>query len=172
MSRDDSRDRIAAEWWHAMIANRESGAARGLAARFRRAAEIAVLAEPAVHELAARLSIRPAQAPTLVRLVQVLAELRSDDPSPLARRLGGTKQVLSPLRFQRLSRARDEEFVTLLRRALVIADRRCNVARLAGDVLNWDHPDWGDKVRTCWCFEYFDPRPPEAEMQPSGEMPA
>lgn len=148
-----TRGDIAADWWREALANRESGAARGLAARLRRADGVAVLAEPGVQGLARRLGMGSAQAGDLIRLVQVLAELRDGDGASLARRLGG--EVLSPLRFQRLMRARDAEFTTQLRRAILMADRRCNVARLAGDVLVWDHPDWGDAARARWCFDYF-----------------
>lgn len=148
-----SKGEIAAAWWREALADRTSGAARGLSARLRRAEGMAVLAEPGVQALARRLGMGPAQAGDLIRLVQVLAELRDGDGATLARRLGN--DVLSPLRFQRLMRARGDEFTTQLRRAILMADRRCNVARLAGDVLVWDHPDWGDAVRARWCFDYF-----------------
>lgn len=148
-----SRGEIARDWWRATLADRDSGAARGLAARLRRADAIELLAEPEVHGLARRLGLGVMDADRLIRLVQVLADLRHDDPAPLARRLGG--EVLSPLRFQRLLRANGEEFTTLLRRAILMADRRCNVARLAGDLLAWDHPQAGDRIRARWSFDYF-----------------
>lgn len=143
---------LCADWWRVSLANRDSGAARGLAARLRRADALGVLVEPAVQVLARRLGLGPADAPRLIRLVQVLADLRADDRLTLAQRLAG---VLSPLRFQRLIRVEDEEFTTQLRRAIVMADRRCHVARLAGDLLAWDYPKAGDKARACWCFDYF-----------------
>ena len=148
-----SRANIAAAWWRASLADRTSGPARGLAARLRRAEGIAVLAEPAVQELARRLEMGPRDAASLILLAQVLAELRENDPASLARRLGGCD--LSTLRFQRLMRMRGDEFADALRRMIIMADRRCNVALLAADLLVWDHPDWGDAARVRWCFDYF-----------------
>ncbi len=147
-----TRGDICADWWRGALADRDSGVARGLAARLRRADALGVLAEPAVQALARRLGMGPADAPRLAGLVQVLADLRADDRAPLAARLAG---VLSPLRFQRLMRVEGEEFTTQLRRAILMADRRCDVARLAGDLLAWDHPEWGDEARARWCFQYF-----------------
>jgi CRISPR system Cascade subunit CasB len=147
-----TRGDICADWWRGALADRESGVARGLAARLRRADALGVLAEPAVQALARRLGMGPADAPRLIRLAQVLADLRADDRASLAQRLS---DVLSPLRFQRLMRLEGEEFTTQLRRAIVMADRRCDVARLAGDLLAWDHPDRGDRARAHWCFDYF-----------------
>jgi CRISPR system Cascade subunit CasB len=103
-------------------------------------------------------------------LVQILAELRADDGKPLASRVGGVEPILSTLRFQRLLRARDEEFVTALRRAIVMADRCANVARIASDILLWDHPEWGDRVRARWCFEFFDVSAQGTEPQSSAEV--
>ncbi len=147
-----SKAEICADWWRVALANRESGVARGLAARLRRADALAVLAEPQVQVLARRLGMGSTQAGPLVRLVQVLADLRESDGASLARRLGA---VLSPLRFQRLMRVEGDEFTTQLRRAIRMADRRCNVKKLALDLLVWDDPDKGDLVRADWCFQYF-----------------
>lgn len=147
-----TRGEVCADWWRGSLADREAGAARGLAARLRRADALAVLAEPAVQMLTRRLGMGPTDAPRLIGLVQVLADLRESDHATIARRLGG---VLSPLRFQRLMRVEGEEFTTQLRRAVVMADRRCNVARLAGDLLAWHHPEVGDRIRAQWCFDYF-----------------
>ena len=155
MTEGQGRGAMAAAWWRRALADRESGPARALAARLRRAGGIEALAEPEVQALANSLGLGPAQALGLIRLVQVLAEVRNDDRQSLARRLGGAEPVLSPLRLQRLLRAREEEFVTQLRRAVIMADRSCNVAFLARDLLVWDHPDWGDETRARWCFDYF-----------------
>ena len=152
----------AAQWWREHIADRERGASRGLAARLRRAQGVAVLAEPAVHELARQLGMGPTRAGKLVSLVNALAELRENDPSALPARFGGHEPSLSPARFQRLLRARDDDFDNQLRRAIIMADRRCNVARLASDLLLWDHPDYGDRIRARWSFEYFATPAPSA----------
>lgn len=152
---------IAAHWWREHLADRDSGAARGLAARLRRADGIAALAEPQVIALARRLRLGPPQAEVLLRLVTVLAGLRANDPQPLATRLGGQEPTLSTLRFQRLMRADGDELTRQLRRALPMADRRCNVARLAGDLLLWEHPVHGDRIRACWTFDYYAVPAPE-----------
>ena len=165
-TRSASRGDTAAAWWRVALADRDSGAARGLAARLRRGGAAATLGEPAVHDLARRLGMGPGQAPQLVRLAEVLAEVRADDPAPLARRLGGPEPVLSTLRFQRLLRATADDFTAQLRRALAMADRRCNVGRLAGDLLLWEHSDWSDPVRARWSFDYFG-APPPAQLAPS-----
>lgn len=165
----DTKAETVAAWWRMALADRDSGAARALAARLRRAGAIEALAEPAVQELARRLWIGPAQAPRLVRLVQVLAELRNDDPAPLARRLA--EAGVSHLRFQRLLRASDQDIAPQLRRALIMAERRCNARRLAGDLLAWDHPEWGDPVRARWCFDYFGGPAPASTLPPE-ETPA
>lgn len=162
MSQAQGRAGAARDWWRDSLADRASGAARGLAARLRRASPLEALSEPAVQALARRLGLGPAQAGTLLRLVQVLAEVREDDRQTLARRLGGDPPVMSHLRFQRLLRAEGEEAATALRRAIVMADRRCNVERLAADLLAWDHPEWGEAARRRWIFDYF------AAPQPDG----
>lgn len=165
---------IAAQWWRDHLADRGSGAARGLSARLRRADGIAALAEPQVIALAHRLRLGPPQAQTLVRLVTVLADVRVDDPQPLAARLGEPEPALSALRFQRLLRADGDEFTRQLRRALPMADRRCNVAWLAGDLLLWEHPDHGDRIRARWSFDYFGTSVPQilraSAAAPSEEM--
>lgn len=171
MSEGQGWGAAAAEWWRHALADRSSGTARGLAARLRRAGSFEALAEPEVQALARRLGLGPGQAAMLVRLVLVLAEVRTDDPRPLARLLGGAEPVLSTLRFQRLLRAREDDFTQQLRRALLMAERRCNVARLAGDLLLWDHPVWGDPARARWCFDYFGASQDDAPTQ-SEETPA
>lgn len=166
------RDDRIYDWWRRAIADRNSGNARALAARLRRAEGVEVLAEREVHELAQLLRVTSSDATRLIRLVQVLAEVREQDSAPLARRLGGTELTMSNLRFERLLRSRGDEFTLAVRRALMMVDRRCNVRRLASDLLQWDHPEWGDAVRTEWSFDYFAiPRssPSPADQQPLEE---
>lgn len=135
-------------WWRVNIGGRDSAQARALAARLRRAGPVEALSERAVQDLARLIHAGPAQAEDLARLVRLLAEIREHDSAPLARRLGDG--VLSELRFQRLMRAEGEERDALLRRAIAMAERRCNVAALATDLWRWD-----DATRTRWCFHYF-----------------
>lgn len=150
---------IALGWWSREIAPRDIPAARGLSARLRRAAPFAVLCEPAVIGLATALDLRPAQAGPLVRLASLLAEIRENSAETLARRLGGAEPVLSPLRFQRLLRAEGEELTDHLRRAITMADRRCNVSALAADLLHWE------AARARWCFHYFGAEAPVKEFE-------
>lgn len=141
---------VAFEWWATNIGARDSAHARALSARLRRAGPVGILSETAVQDLARRLQIGPAQARRLARLAAVLAEVRDHDGAPLARRLGGAEPVLSSLRFQRLMRAEGDELVALMRRAIVMAERKCNVSALAGDIWHWS-----DDVCARWCFHYF-----------------
>lgn len=147
--RDKGPGAIALGWWSREIAPRDIPAARGLAARLRRAAPLAVLCEPKVQDLAQALGIGPGQAERLVQLAMLLAEVREHGGETLARRLGGDEPVLSPLRFQRLMRAEGDELTDHLRRAIHMADHRCNVVALAADLLNWE------AARPRWCFHYF-----------------
>lgn len=140
---------IALGWWSRAIAPRDIPAARGLSARLRRAAPLAVLCEPDVQDLAAALGLRSTQAAQVIQLATLLAEVRETHPETLARRLGGQEPLLSSLRFQRLLRAEGDELTDHLRRAIVMADRRCNVAALAADLLHWE------AARPRWCFHYF-----------------
>lgn len=140
---------IALGWWSRKIEPRDIPAARGLSARLRRAAPLAVLCEPDVQELGAALGLRAPQADRLVQIAVLLAEVRANSAEPLAQRLGGQEPVLSSLRFQRLLRAEGDELTDHLRRAILMADRRCNVAALAADLLTWE------AARPRWCFHYF-----------------
>lgn len=158
MSEKIDRGSLIAKWWGEHIADRDSGRARALAARLRRTNGVEVLAEPEVHVLAAMVGLKQQGALRLMRLAQVLAEVRTDDRATLAQRLGGRDadaRAMSSLRFQRLLRSREDDFATQVRRALAMTDRKCNVAQLGRDLLNWDHPEWGDKARVRWSFEYF-----------------
>jgi CRISPR system Cascade subunit CasB len=135
-------------WWRANLGDRQSGRARALSARLRRARGADALTEPEVHELARLLNLR--DGVRLAHLVRLLAEVKEHSPQPLARRLGGVEPALSSLRFQRLMRAGGEELVEALRRAITMADGRCNVAALGLDILHW-----GEAVRSRWCFHYY-----------------
>ncbi|MDO5632326.1 MAG: type I-E CRISPR-associated protein Cse2/CasB [Paracoccus sp. (in: a-proteobacteria)] len=140
---------IIRNWWAAHLADRQSGAARGLAARLRRAQGTEVLAEPAVQDLARHLDTRDALR--LIALVQVLAELRFDAGLTLARRLGGPEPALSTARFQRLMRSDRDTLATALIRAIrSLSDPGCNIAALGRDL--WF---WNDKTRARWSFDYF-----------------
>ena len=135
-------------WWAANLADRQSGRARALSARLRRTRGADALTEPEVHDLARALNLR--DGVQLSHLVRLLAEVKEHSPQPLARRLGGLEPIQSNLRFQRLMRAEGEELIEALRRAITMADGRCNVAALGLDILHW-----GEAVRSRWCFHYY-----------------
>lgn len=142
---------IVRRWWAGHIAPRDSGAARGLAARLRRArSDLDLLAEPEVHDLARALNLH--DAGTLALLVRTLAEVRADDRAPLAKRLGpGQREpVMSQPRFRRLIGTEGAALAPALRRALAMAEHRCNVARLGADLLSWN-----ERTRSRWTFEYY-----------------
>lgn len=155
---------IALGWWSVNIGARERPAARSLAARLRRASPAEALSWPEVHVLAERLGLGPAQASHLAQLVGLLAEVRENVGAPLAQRLGGAEPILSNLRFQRLMRAEGDDLNAQLRRAITMADRRCNVAALAADILHWD-----DAARARWCFQYFGADAPTEEPEEKTE---
>lgn len=152
---EENRGKVLLSWWSHSIADRQSGRARALTARLRRASLIEALSEPEVLDLAHRLDLR--DAVRLARLVTLLAEVREHVPQTLARRLGGAEPALSPLRFQRLMRATADELPDALRRAIVMADRRCNVAALGEDVLFWT-----ESTRARWCFHYYGAQTPDS----------
>lgn len=144
---------IALGWWNQNIGNREITGNRALAARLRRANSVEVLAERAVIDLARQLGIGASSGQRLdrfIRMVRLLAEVRSHDGQTLAARAGGGDPLLSELRFQRLLRAEGDEAEDLMRRAILVAERKCNVAALGSDLLFWTEP-----VRQRWCFHYF-----------------
>lgn len=146
---------VIGKWWRTHIGARESSSARALAARLNRGEGVDILAERAVYDLAVslRLLSEPAR---VVQLVQVIAAVREDRGGAIARRMGqGEKPALSPLRFQRLLRADGPELATLIRRALPMVDRACDVGALGADVLHWD-----DATRARWAFAYFGAEPP------------
>ncbi|MGR3463019.1 MAG: type I-E CRISPR-associated protein Cse2/CasB [Roseovarius sp.] len=134
-------------WWRKAL-DRKTPRGRALSARLRRASPLEVLCEPEVHELAEQLETR--NAARLFRVVTVLAEVRENSGTPLARVLGGSDPVLSHLRFQRLMRSSDDELVSGLRRAIRMTDHPCNVAALGEDLMFWN-----EDRRTRWCFQYF-----------------
>lgn len=152
---------IVSSWWSRNIGNREISGNRALAARLRRAEAVEVLGERAVVDLARQLGLSPGpKLDRFISMVRLIAEVRTNDAAPLARRVGGADPVLSEMRFQRLLRANGAEFEDLMRRALMMADRKCNVAALGGDLLHWRAT-----VRQRWCFQYFGAETPDEQTE-------
>jgi CRISPR system Cascade subunit CasB len=159
MSGENTRGADILRWWSVNLADRQSGRARALSARLRRARGVDALTEREVHDLARTLGIT--DGAKLALLVSLLAQVKDHVPQSLARRLGGDPPTLSTLRFQRLMRAEGDELPEALRRAITMAEGRCNVASLGLDILHWD-----EGVRARWCFHYFGA---EAPSQTNGE---
>lgn len=152
------------DWWQHNLGARESAAARGLAARLRRAASpVDVAAEPAVHLLAQRLGRRVEVLP----VAQVLAHIRTDDAHSLAWRMGpGLREPrVAPGRFERLIRTSRDDLVPALRRVLPIVDRRCDVGRLGSDMLFWN-----EATRIRWTFDYYNTEVPGSDTEAMAEM--
>ncbi|OWU68331.1 type I-E CRISPR-associated protein Cse2/CasB [Marinibacterium profundimaris] len=162
---DEEMRRCIGEWWWQSLGNRDLPAARARAARLRRAQKVEVLADPAVHDLARELGLGPARAEALIRVVQVLAELRGRGPR-LARAAGaGDPPAVSRLRFERLIRSTEEELATAVRRVLPMVGRACDPGQLGRDVLIWD-----EATRIRWSFEYFGaPAPDPAAKEDTTE---
>ncbi|MGB0661488.1 MAG: type I-E CRISPR-associated protein Cse2/CasB [Mangrovicoccus sp.] len=151
---------IIAGWWDAHIEDRESSAARGLAARLRRAGPVEALSERQVHALARALELRDPDR--LMRIVRVLTHIRSHETRTFAQQLGRAGQARGDnanamdARFQRLLRAQGDELATGLIRALPLIKKSCNVAALGEDLFYWS-----DKTRMRWSFHYFGAEAPE-----------
>lgn len=157
------RGMIFGDWWHEALASRESGRAKALRSRLRRADnEVAVLAEPESQELARRLGLAAHQrwkVQAFCATIRVLSHVETDSDKSAAQLFGATKgkgteikRSLSTLRFQRIVRsANATEAATSIIRALPLIGRACHVGKLGQDLFYWSEP-----VRNRWCFDYFE----------------
>lgn len=154
---DDPASALMGWWRRALRPEEDTGRARALRARLRRAeGALAVLAEREVHDLVPIFPWLRHHPETLVRLAQGLALVKAHRPEPLARLLGqGEPPCLSPLRFEKLVRCEASQLTRSLRRVLPMAGDHCNVARLGRDLLDWDHPERGEDLKKRWYFDYF-----------------
>ena len=152
MTYSESRE-IIFNWWGRTLVSKDNPAARGNAARLRRAvSESDFLLEPCVHELVSLLDIESVDRAGL--LAGTLACVREYEAMNLARKLGqksnAGKPRMSILRFEKIIRSPNKDLTTYMRRAISMADRKCNVYTLGADLLFW-----GEHVRNRWCREYF-----------------
>ncbi|KUR78629.1 type I-E CRISPR-associated protein Cse2/CasB [Novosphingobium sp. FSW06-99] len=154
-----------AAWWHDHLGHYQQRADhRALRARLRRAAgPLAVVGEPAVHDLVRAQPWLAHRADVLADIVLAIAHVDRDGREPLARALGkppgGDSPVMSPLRFERLMASSRAELAPQIRRALAQAENTCNVGALAADLAAWDDPERGEAVRLRWWFAYYNARP-------------
>jgi CRISPR system Cascade subunit CasB len=171
----DPRPAAAQEWWADLQDQRNGNlnprADRAARARLRRGDPDRALTEEAVLALYRRLAPEGAHGfsesrmKLAVRLALVLVHIREDvnrddqgNRKSFARQLGRAafdepkSARLSPLRFQRLLNARQEdEIVQEFRRAVDLAGNKANVEDLAGLLLHWE----GEKTRARFAFDYF-----------------
>lgn len=149
------------------------GAKRKNRAELKHAASPAeVLAHPATHSLYALLCPNAEDGKTgiapkrLALIAAVLAGVEEPRSGTLPARFGEKTHelpALSPLRFQRIIRAGDDwRLAVLLRRALPLVGKRCNVASLGSDLFHW-----GEDVRIRWCFDYYRAPPPDELAEPT-----
>lgn len=69
---------------------------------------------------------------------------------------GEDRPLLSEARFRRLlTTGPDEEQVAAFARLIAILDGRIDVAVLAADFIDWNHPWKGERVRKRWAEDYF-----------------
>ncbi|MGF3026763.1 type I-E CRISPR-associated protein Cse2/CasB [Methylobacterium aquaticum] len=155
---------------------------RGALARLRRASTpLDVLDEEVVFQLHHGLGYgRRHAADTLVPVAVaacVLARVAADNPArslaavlgpPYGSRDGEPPPLLSALRLKRLTAARDpDDLLRQMRRAVDLADDRpVDVAGLGETILDWLHPERGDRARATFAFEYH-----AAAHRPPGRAP-
>jgi CRISPR system Cascade subunit CasB len=172
----------AVSWWRTLQPSLPDGTRnptsdRAALAMLRRADLLSAMEEPATFALFRKLRCsEPGDLPRVALCAAVLAAVREDRPEHPARRLGAPlgeppeKARMKPLRFRRLMEAdTPEERLTVLRRAVQLADRKISVRGLADACLNWS-----DDLRRTWIFEYYGAgrAAPEAEtIQVGGNVP-
>ncbi len=67
-----------------------------------------------------------------------------------------TRALLSELRLGRLlSVSGEDDILIAFRRLVALMGRTANVADLAEQILYWDHPDWGERRRVNFAFNYW-----------------
>lgn len=187
---DDEQRQWVRDWWRALqprgpddplLPPTVAGLGRGARAKLRRCVDLDdLLMEPASHLLARRLIELDGHkswnnlhddhaAYAHLALVGGALSLVKDnirDGRSLAWRLGnaaGNEQpLMSELRFKRLQRARDlDELYLQWRRAVRLAEGKCDVAQLADDLLAWlierEQPPSraSEGVKFRWAYDYY-----------------
>lgn len=170
--RRQSRGDIALAWWRGLT---DPGSGdRGALAELRRCrSTVDAATTRAAVILALRLGAKKADAhaENSLDLARVLAYAKVHAPGRPVMRLAGfsrfidprspsggenEKPELSEVRFRRLLRTVDgEEKVAAFTRLVRLLGGEVPIDSLATDFLNWDHPEWGDRVREKWAFDYY-----------------
>lgn len=177
-SRSDPRGARALAWWRRYCDPDSRQADPATRARLRRArSHLDVLrVEPAVV-LARQMGAAPrthAAPPwrlyAALDLARVLAHVEEHEPRHPMQAAGWQhfpgdskesevveeRPRLSEARFRRLLETGDgDEKVVAFTRLVALLDGTVNVAQLATDFLDWNHPECGDRVRERWAFFYL-----------------
>jgi CRISPR system Cascade subunit CasB len=172
------RGRRALDWWRQYCDPANPKADSAVRARLRRArSHLDALRVTAAADLARRLGAVPKeQRPPdwlvhgALDLSRLLAHVKQHDAQHPMRAAGwksfpGTRREsdagddrprLSGPRFARLLETGDgEEQLLAFMRLVALLDGTVNVEQLANDFLMWNHPEYGDRVRERWAFEYL-----------------
>lgn len=180
---NDDQSRWVRDWWKAMQPSDPSqpppspalrGLKRAARAQLKRCQSMeALLLESAMYPLAKGWLDEEAQKPyprfagdyVVVALVAgVLAGVREDVPNgaSLVTCTKDDTRAISEQRFLRLLRATEiDDFYLLLQRAVQLADRKVNVARLADDIVAWyvernrPVPDPNHALKARWARDYY-----------------
>lgn len=173
----EAQAREVRQWWRELMPDEATGRRgdRAVLARLRRAATpLEAVEEEATIDLARRLGGGLRTLDDVAVCAAVLAHVRQDDGSPIARRVGPVpgdptrRPLMSALRFRRLIQADvPEDKLIQFRRLLALADRKANVTDLASALL-----DWSERRRRDWIFRYYAGEPPARDDDAPASQPA
>jgi CRISPR type I-E-associated protein CasB/Cse2 len=120
-------------------------------------------------------------------LTRVLAHVKEHDPAQHPMRAAGWRRFagdrkesdagddrprLAEARFRRLLQTGDgEEKVAAFIRLVTFLDGKVKVDQLAQDFLQWNHPEFGDRVRERWAFNYYAAQDAAPPPPPSDDTP-
>ncbi len=167
-----SRGDLALAWWRGLTdpMNGDRGALAELR-RCRSTVDAATTRSAVI--LALRLGAKKADshAENSLDLARVLAHVKVHVPGKPVMRIAGfsrfidprspsggedEKPKLSEVRFRRLLRTVDgEERVAAFARLVRLLGGEVPIDSFSNDFLNWNHPEWGDRVREKWAFDYY-----------------
>ncbi|MCX2842583.1 type I-E CRISPR-associated protein Cse2/CasB [Microbulbifer thermotolerans] len=180
--KDENVRVVVLHWWEKLQGinpherNKKQGNQRGARAELRRCYSLdAVLLTEAFRNLWMALAQtgrrRDRDILAWACVAAALAEVRGqpdDKTVTFAKCLGAQKEksgkpFMSELRFARLQKSRDgDDFLTRLRRALALINKKAPVLSLADDILHWFYEHEGhqsarpmDRLAVRWATDYF-----------------